>query len=195
MARKNPTTNSNFIAICKRLNEKGFVSAYGGNVSVRAGSKITITPAKRSLAEIKEDDLVVIDMDGKVMFGVHKPSTEVLIHLKIYQMRPDLTSVVHTHPPICTTFSYAKRKIQPMIPESHEYLSDMPMVENFPSGSLELANATAEALKDKNVAMLLEHGLVTVGESLSEEIGAGGVTADALDEMDHNVNELRLAVQ
>lgn len=168
MARKNPTTNANFIAICRRLNEKGFVSAYGGNVSVRAGSKITITPAKRALAEIKEDDLVVIDMDGKVMFGVHEPSTEVWIHLKIYQMRPNITSVVHTHPPICTTFTYAKKEIVPMIPEAYEYLCDIPMVPKFPSGSMELAEATAEALTQKNVALLLEHGLVTIGESLSE---------------------------
>lgn len=167
--KKHVSANGNIIAVCQQLHEKGYISAYGGNVSIRIVGKVIITPTKFSLAEITEDDLVVIDLGGRILFGVHEPSSETMLHLKIYQRRPEVNGIVHTHPPACTTFAHCRKNIVPVTPEAIQNLGPVPMVPFHPVGSLELAEAVAENMPPGcNVAVLEDHGLVTVGAILNQ---------------------------
>lgn len=159
--------NSLIIQICQKLHEKKLVSAYGGNVSIRTGNKVIITPKGSSLAEITEDDLVVIDLNGNVLFGTHPPSSEMMLHLKVYHKRQDINAVVHTHPPASTAFAYVNRKIKPINPESQHFLKEIPVVPYQIFGSKELADACGQYLNTYDVVLLEKHGLVTIGSDLN----------------------------
>lgn len=167
--KKHLSANGNIIAVCQKIHQKGFISAYGGNVSMRTGGKVVITPTKCSLAEITEDDLVVIDLTGRKLFGVHQPSSETMLHLQIYERRPEVNGIVHTHPPACTAFAFCRKEIVPVTPEAKEYMKRVPLAPFHPVGSPELAHAVADRLEPGcDVVMLERHGLVTVGTLLNE---------------------------
>jgi len=164
--KKHTSPNSTIIHICQKLHQKGFISAYGGNVSFRIGNKVIITPTQFSLAELTEDDLVVVDLQGNVLFGINKPSSETALHLKVYQKRPEINGVIHTHPPASTAFAYVNREIIPINPESMVYIKKIPIVPYYPVGSQELAEAVGHYIQDSNVVLLEKHGLVTIGVDL-----------------------------
>ena len=166
--KKHLSANTTVISICQRLHQRGFVSAYGGNVSVRTGAKVVITPTRFSLADVDEDDLVVVDLDGNTLFGINPPSSEVMLHLRIYQLRPDICGVVHSHPPVATSFAYVNKEIRPIIPEANAYIKKVPIVPFYPVGSRELSEAVANEMKNYDVVMLEKHGLVSAGVTLNE---------------------------
>lgn len=166
--KKPHSPNSTLIHICQKLHEKKLVSAYGGNVSIKIGTKVIITPKGSSLAEITEDDLVVIDMSGNVLFGTNNPSSETALHLKIYNKRQDVSAVVHTHPPAATAFAYANQTIKPINPESQHFLKEIPVVPYEVFGTKELADAVATQILTYDAVLLEKHGLVTVGEDLNK---------------------------
>jgi len=158
--------NSTIIHVCQKLNQRNLITAYGGNVSMRVGNKVIITPTKFALAELGEDDLVVIDLDGNILFGTHEPSSETHLHLEIYKVREDINGIVHTHPAATTAFAYAGEPIIPVNPESMQYLSDMVVVPYYPFGTAELAKAAAEAACHADALMLERHGIVALGKDL-----------------------------
>lgn len=133
---------------------------------MRIGNKVIITPTKFALAELGEDDLVVIDLDGNVLFGVHKPSSETHLHLEIYKAREDINGIVHTHPAATTAFAYTGEPIIPINPESMQYLSNMVTVPYYPFGSVELADAAGQAAVNANALILARHGIVALGQDL-----------------------------
>jgi len=164
--KKLHSPNSTIIHICQQLHEKNLVSAYGGNVSLRLGAKVVITPKGSSLVEITEDDLVVLDMHGNVLFGTHQPSSETMLHLKIYNKRQDVNAVVHTHPPASTAFAYTNKTVKPINPESQHFLREIPVVPYHVFGTKELADAVAQYIMSYDAVLLEKHGLVTVGSDL-----------------------------
>jgi L-fuculose-phosphate aldolase len=163
---KKTAPNSTIIHICQKLNQRNLITAYGGNVSMRIGNKVIITPTKFALAELGEDDLVVIDMDGNVLFGVHEPSSETHLHLGIYKVREDVNGIVHTHPAATTAFAYTGEPIIPVNPESMQYLSNMVTVPYYSFGSAELADAAGRAAVNANALILARHGIVALGQDL-----------------------------
>ncbi len=93
------------VEACRVLTSKGWMPATSGNVSVRlSGELIAVTPSGKRKDMISEEDLVVVDMEGRVVSG-GKPSAETLIHIAIYKVRPDARAVVHAHTPASTVVS------------------------------------------------------------------------------------------
>lgn len=176
--KKRSTPNSAIIHICQELHERSLVSAYGGNVSIRMPNKIIITPKGSSLSELTEDDLVVIDIDGDVLFSTHEPSSEVLLHLNIYKNRPDVHAIIHTHPQMVTSFAYRNTPIKMLTRESRTYLKEVPIVPYYPSGSKELAEAVSPYIKDHDAIMLENHGLVTVGQDIYKAYNLAELTEE-----------------
>lgn len=163
---KKAAANSTIIYVCQKLHQRNLITAYGGNVSMRMGNKVIITPTKFALAELGEDDLVVIDMEGNVLFGVHEPSSETYLHLEIYKAREDIKGIVHTHPPATTAFAYTGEPIIPINPESMKYLANMVTVPYYPFGTMELAKAVGEKAAHADALILEKHGIVTLGKDL-----------------------------
>lgn len=169
MIRKNSTPNSRIINMCQKLHIRGLTSAYGGNISIRVGkNKIIITPRGSSLSELNEDDLVVIDTEGKILFGTNKPSSEMDLHLEVYRRRPDINGIIHTHPVAVTAFTYVSHTIFPVNPRAFEYLHDIPIVPYDPKDMNKAINMVGDKILDNDIIMLEMRGMISVGESLSK---------------------------
>jgi L-fuculose-phosphate aldolase len=98
------------IEICHRVYQKGFVSAYDGNLSMRiADGNILITRSGVNKGDVKKQDIIVIDPDGKNLSGKGKISTENKIHLYAYKKRDDVNAVVHCHPVFVSAFSVTQK--------------------------------------------------------------------------------------
>jgi len=96
------------IEVGRRTYERGYVASNDGNISARVDDKrVLITPTGVSKGFMKEDDLVLVDMDGKSLSPGKRASSEVFMHLRIYKERPDINSVCHAHPIHATGFAVA----------------------------------------------------------------------------------------
>ena len=151
--------------------ERGLVSGKAGNVSARFkgenGDIVAITPTLKSLADLKEEDIVLVNEKGEVLTK-GKPSSEVVMHLEIYKNKPDVYGIAHTHSPYATGFAFSNKKIKRLEGFGEiksEYIKD---IEYFKPGSKELADAASEALRDEDVIVLKNHGVIATGETVKE---------------------------
>ena len=99
--------------VCRLLYDRGYVVGHDGNVSVRLGEGcLLITPSGVSKGRLEPDMLVVCDLEGRVLEGDRYPSSEMAMHLLIYQERPDVGAVVHAHPPVSTAFAIRQKPLK-----------------------------------------------------------------------------------
>lgn len=159
---------SELIKYCHKVYEQGFVSAYDGNLSAKIDSeKILITPSGICKGELEENDLLEIDLNGKLISGSHKISTEAKIHLLAYQKRRDIGAVIHCHPIYTTAFATAGEGFtRPIFPEVILALGKVPLCKYATPSTDELPNSMLPYI-DYSWAMLFEnHGAVTFGKNL-----------------------------
>ena len=163
--KKEIIESSNFL-----FNRK-LVTGKAGNVSVKFEKNneelVAITPTLKSLHNLKEEDIVIVDLDGNVL-SEGKPSSEVYMHLGIYKEKKDINAIVHTHSPYATGFAFSKHKIKRLEgfgKIEREYLAEIPYEK---PGSEELAKKASEALKNEDVLILKNHGVISVGKDLKE---------------------------
>jgi L-fuculose-phosphate aldolase len=155
------------------LYKKGLVPGKSGNISIRfkkdESERVAVTPSGLSLKSLVEKDIVIVDMNGNLVYSTdRKPTSELLMHLKIYAERDDIDAVVHTHSPIATGFAFADEKIERI--EGFGPIKDqfIPFVEYYLPGSVELAEAVSMGLKNQDVVVLKGHGIVALGKNLDE---------------------------
>ena len=156
------------LAVGKKIYQRGLVAANDGNLSVRVGENaLWVTPTGVSKGDMTEDMLVKLDLDGSVLLGTRKPSSEVRLHLRIYRENPDVRAVVHAHPPAATAFAAAGIPLdEALLQETVVMLGVVPVVPYTCPGTAQLAEAVAPYVKDYNAALLEHHGAVTWGESV-----------------------------
>ena len=158
---------SEIIDVSNEIYNKGLVSGKAGNISARYGNTVAITPTLKSLSNLKEEDIVLVDMDGNVLSN-GKPSSEVNMHLEIYKKRSDVKAIVHTHSPYATGFAFSDKKLKRLEgfgAIKKPYLSSIGYEK---PGSDELAKSTSEGLGDEDVLILKNHGVVCVSDTLRE---------------------------
>jgi len=160
---------SEIIRISKIMYAKSMVNALEGNVSVRDGERIYITPTGICKGYLEEDMLVVVDKDGNVLEGTYTPTSEMGLHLECYRLRPDISSVVHCHSPYATAFAIADKPIK-----SEAYPEMIIAFDQIPSiayGTPSTSAVYAELGKyiDKiDVFLISRHGVVSVGRDLND---------------------------
>ena len=88
-----------------KLGEKNMSPATSGNISVRVENNILITASGTCLADLSEDEIVLMDKHANVIEGSRKPSSEKNLHIAIYEMRPDINAIVHCHSPYASAFA------------------------------------------------------------------------------------------
>ena len=154
--------------ICNKVYEKGFVSAYDGNLSARIDKeRILITPSGKCKGEIEEKDLLIIDYDGKLLEGNGKVSTEVLIHLLAYKNRHDINSVIHCHPVYSTAFATAGEGfMRPVFPEVVLALGKVPLCKYSTPSTDELPDSILPYIEYSWAFLLENHGAVTLGKTI-----------------------------
>ena len=103
------------VKISHELYKRQLVSGKAGNISVRTKLEnkdiIAISPTLKSLKDLKEEEIVLVDLEGNVLTK-GKPSSEVNLHLEIYKARNDVNAIVHTHSPYATGFAFSSKKIK-----------------------------------------------------------------------------------
>jgi len=156
--------------IMKRLFDRGLVSALGGNVSARVprANKFWITPSGVFKGELESDDLIKVNLDGKVMEGVMRPSVETPIHAMIYRKRADVNAVVHCHNPVTTGLALAGIPIQPITAGSAVVLRKVEIVPWALPGTDTLADLVGKHIDGARALILMNHGVIGVGYNLLE---------------------------
>ena len=143
------------------------VSSHGGNLSVRFGDRVIIKRRGAMLGRLKPHDLIETRLD-KNDSGVILASTELIVHRAVYQATPAL-AVVHAHPRIAVAFSLSRDEIVPIDNEGSYLLKKIPVVSvEMASGSTQMAQTIAEALKEYKIVMLRGHGSFAIGQTLDE---------------------------
>ena len=168
----------------KLLYARGLVNAYEGNVSVRIGETLLITPSGVCKEELETDDLVEVDIASGRTLRVkdgRRPSSELKLHLAIYRCRADVGGVVHAHPPFATAFAL---RDQPIVtrayPEMMTLYDQIPVCRYGRPGTEAVNADVPEVLKGYDAFLLANHGLVTVaGDALTAAYRLEGVESIA----------------
>ncbi len=152
----------------RRLFTHGYSVANDGNSSVRIEkNRVLITPSGLEKSSLRPHDMVVIDLNGKVVAGKHLPSSELLLHLGVYCARPDIKAIIHAHPPYAIAASLAGISLSaPILPEVVLTIGTIPTTPYAAPGTKETAQMVAEFSKHHEVMVLDRHGTVTMGTSL-----------------------------
>ena len=148
--------------------DRKLTESTGGNMSVRIDDRIYITPTMFVKHYFTTEDMVVVDMEGNKLSGKLNPSSEIRMHLKLYQTRPDIKSVFHAHPRYGLICVINQIKVNPrVLPEMILMLHDIAYLPYHLPGTDEFAEAfVKDAQKGTNVFMLDNHGVTTCGDSI-----------------------------
>lgn len=151
-----------------RLYAKGFAAANDGNISYRIGeNEVLCTPTLTSKGKLKPEDICKVDMTGKQTGGTKKRTSEVLLHLEIYKMEPEIKAVVHCHPPHATAFAVSGDPIPTCIlPEVEVFLGPIPTTVYETPGGQYFADTIKPHVKTSKVVVLRNHGTVSWGDNL-----------------------------
>ncbi|MFC6872406.1 class II aldolase/adducin family protein [Halobellus marinus] len=149
----------------RKMLRQGLTKGTGGNISVREGDQIAISPSGIPYDEIDPEDVPVIDLEGERIAGDTDPSSEFRMHSGIIRERDDVGAVVHTHSPYASTFASLDQSVLP----SHYLIAfvgdEIPVAPYETYGTAELAEAALETLGDDyNACLLKNHGVIAVGE-------------------------------
>ena len=156
------------LEICKMMYESKLVTGNSGNVSIRDAEKrcIAIKPSGVSYQKMKTEDIVIMDIEGNIIDGFRRPSSELQMHLEIYKKRNDINGIVHTHSMYTTAFASVGKEILPINISASVIRDSIPVTRYETPGTEEVGKAVIEAIGDKNAVLLKNHGVVTIGYTL-----------------------------
>lgn len=151
------------------IDSKNFSPGTSGNISVRCGENILITASGSSNGDLAYEDLVLIDFDGNVVEGNKKPSSEKMLHVEFYKLRPDIKAVVHVHPPFLSSFAAVRKGLEePVMAENVYYFGKIPLANYALPSSKKLVDYTAKYFKEYNAVLMANHGFIVGDVNLSE---------------------------
>ena len=157
--------------IGRRMYAKHYVAANDGNISCKTGpDTIWATPTGVSKGYMKAEELVKMKLDGQVIRqGPLKPSSEIKMHLRVYNENPEVRGVCHAHPPVSTSFAIAGISLDKAIyPEALVNLGTVPVVHYEAPGSQGIPDSVAPYCKSHNALLLANHGALSWGSTLME---------------------------
>ncbi|MBQ8230260.1 MAG: class II aldolase/adducin family protein [Clostridia bacterium] len=153
-----------------KLWQKGFVAANDGNISVKiSDNEYYCTPTGVSKASLTPDMIIKVDKDGKKLEGKLNPSSEIKMHMRVYRERPDVTAVVHAHPPVATAFTVADIDLdQYVLPEAVLTIGAVPTCDYGTPSTMEIPDSLDPYIQDHDAFLLRNHGALTVGCNLTK---------------------------
>jgi L-fuculose-phosphate aldolase len=162
-------TRREIVEIGRRIWERGYVAANDGNISVRIGDKVLVTPTGRSKGFLRPDEIVEVTMDGATLSRGLEPTSELAMHLAVYRLRRDVGAVVHAHPPNATGFAVAGVPLaQCVLPEVILSLGEVPLAGYATPSTQEVARSVAQYVSKFNAVLLRNHGALTLGKDLAQ---------------------------
>lgn len=155
------------LEIGRRMYAKNYVAANDGNITCLVSpTTLWTTPAGVSKGYMTKEMLMKMDLDGHILQGTQKPSSELKMHLRVYLENPDLTACVHAHPPAATAFAIAGIALdRPILPEAIVQLGVVPVAPYAAPGTQEVPDSIAPYCCTHNGVLLANHGALTWGTS------------------------------
>ena len=143
----------------------GLALASGGNLSARlpGSDEFVVTGAGTWLDRLTTGDFSVLTLDGAVVGGAERPSSEWKLHQRTYRVRPDVNAVVHLHPQHAVLVDALGHRIRLITLDHAYYVRSVGTVPYFPNGSDELADGAAEQARRHDCIVLSHHGCSTLG--------------------------------
>jgi len=180
------------LEIGRRIWVRGYVAANDGNISVKLNDKeILTTPTGVSKGFMTPDMIIKMTTDGKILSrsSKYKPSSEVKMHLEVYREREDIKSVIHAHPPHCTSFAVAGIPLDKcVLPEAIIVIGSVPIAEYGTPSTMEIPEAIRSHIKSSDAILLANHGALTLGADL--------ITAyHRMETLEHTAHIVMLAYQ
>ena len=162
---------SSIAEICRRLHARNLLAAADGNVSVRVSDEeILFTPTGVNKANLRDEDLAVVNLKGKVLKG--NPSGERLMHLEVYRRCEKAKAIVHAHPPTAIAFTVAMPHLKELPAEALSELilavGSVPIAPFARPGTIEMGTVLHPFLPQRRVILLARHGAISWGEDLEE---------------------------
>lgn len=165
----------------QELPKNGLVTWTGGNVSIRdAGTGyIVIKPSGLRYEQMRPEDMIVVDLDGKVVEGSLKPSSDTASHLYIYRHRAEINSVVHTHSNYATAFAALGHAIPVYLTaQADEFGGVIPCGGFALIGGEEIGKIVVDTMGDCPAILLKNHGVFTVGPTGEAAVKAAIMVED-----------------
>lgn len=157
------------VEVCHLLAEREFAGTYEGNVSMRSGDKVYLTPTTQSKIHASEGKIITVDLDGNVLEGELRPTSETPMHTTVYKVRPDVKAVVHCHPPLATAYAQANKDIIcKAAPEFLVLFGEVPCLRYGKPGTTEIIDGIQKYIMDYDVILLGNHGVLAVGQDPEE---------------------------
>ena len=165
-----PDTARQIAECCRALYEQGLIAGADGNITVRLDEKrVLVTPTGVIKSGLVSDDMVEVDLSGKLLQGHRLPSSELDMHLRILRARQDVAAVVHAHPPVATGFGVAGLAIDDgVLPELICQMGQVPLVPYGTPGTSDLGDALEPYISKHDALILANHGAVTCGATLND---------------------------
>ncbi len=170
--------------VCKlhlELPKNDLVKWTGGNVSARDPETglVVIKPSGVLYEDLRPEDHVIVDLEGKIVEGSLKPSSDTASHLYIYRNRPDLNGIVHTHSPYATAFAAVGKPIPVYLTAiADEFGGPIPCAGFALIGGEEIGKQVVEHIGDSAAVLLKNHGVFTVGKSVRDAVKAAVMVED-----------------
>jgi L-fuculose-phosphate aldolase len=167
------TTKLDLVNCVKDLYSMGYTSSVSGNHSIRLKNRswMLITPSGIPRYEMKDKDLVKVNLHTEKIVGIRKPSIEWHMHALIYKRISTINAIIHTHSPYTLAIAISAEKFLHIIEEAKIVVGDPIVIANKPSGSIELANMVSRIFEsEENVRAIIirNHGVVTVGRDIHQ---------------------------
>lgn len=153
----------------KLAGKKNFTPGMSGNISARYGDNIIITTSGSANGYLDEEDFVLIDFDGNVTMGNKKASSEKMLHVEFYKIRPDINYILHVHSPYLSSFASVGMPLdEAIMAENVYYFGKIPLAQYALPGSKELVEKTSIFFKDFDAVLMANHGFIVGGATLKE---------------------------
>lgn len=157
----------------KKLISSGLTKGTSGNISIynKEEGLMAVSPSGMDYFEVQPDDVVVMNLNGDIVEGIRKPSSEYHLHSLVYQSVKNVSAVVHTHSTNASTMSVLRETL----PAVHYMIAitgsfEVPCAEYETFGTEELAQSVVKAMGDGKACFLANHGLLTCGTSLRQAL-------------------------
>jgi L-fuculose-phosphate aldolase len=177
MAMTEEQLRKDIVAACRKLERDGLNRGASGNISVRLGEEMLITPTAVAYDVLEPEMIAKMPLSGGAddWSGPNAPSSEWRFHRDILRARPDAGAVVHTHAPWCTVLAVARRPI----PAIHYMIaafggSEIRVADYARYGTAELSANIVEALAGRNGCLMANHGMVVCGSDLTRTMWLAG---------------------
>ena len=166
--RQEEQLRADIVEVGRRLHRRAYVASNDGNISVRlSDDRLLTTPKGVSKGFMTPDMIVATDLEGRKVGGERDPSSELLMHLAVYQNRPEVMAVVHAHPPAATGFAVAGIPLdRAVLAEVVTTLGSIPIVDYGTPSTSDLADAVRKYIKAHDGLLLANHGALTIAGEL-----------------------------